>query len=174
MMYGQCKWSVIGAWVSDKRLPATEIVIRTTDDRETGQVDRTSLFLIETEIEGSVDNSPWHSPLTISVISAPRPQTRGVGARVECHSVTRGQRKCIQMWHHFTHTQLQLRPWCNWSSSQYLLGILGYDIVMRSASLSHTLIHWAAPFYSCHSAALQPTFPRPCQPGLLPTAADPA
>ena len=58
MMYGQCKWSVIGAWVSDKHLPATKIVIRTTDDRETGQVDRTSLFLIETEIEGSVDNSP--------------------------------------------------------------------------------------------------------------------
>ena len=52
------KWSVIGAWVSDKHLPATEIVIRTTDDRETGHVDRTSLFLIETEIQGSDDNSP--------------------------------------------------------------------------------------------------------------------
>lgn len=51
---GQCKWSVIGGWASDKRLPATKRAIRATDDRETGQVDRTSLFLIETEIPGHV------------------------------------------------------------------------------------------------------------------------
>ena len=69
------------------------------------------------------------------------------------------------MWHHFnTDTQLQLTPWFNLSSSQYLLGILGYEIVMRSGSLSHTLIHWDAPLYSRHSSALQPTFPRPCHP----------
>ena len=51
-MWSLCKWSVIGGWVSDKRLPATKRVM-------TGlwwqgnwtQVDRTSLFLIESEIQ---------------------------------------------------------------------------------------------------------------------------
>ena len=60
---GQCKWSVIGSWVSDKRLPATKMVI--TGPWWQGnwtQVDRTSLFLIETEIQRlCLITAPWQS-----------------------------------------------------------------------------------------------------------------
>ena len=95
-MWSLCKWSVIGGWVSDKRLPATKRVITGPWwQGNSTQVDRTSLFLIESQIQRlclitTLDNQ---SPTTIRVISAPHPQ-EVVGVRLwECHSVTRGQRK---------------------------------------------------------------------------------
>ena len=51
-MWSLCKWSVIGGWVSDKRLPATKRVITGPWwQGNSTQVDRTSLFLIESQIQ---------------------------------------------------------------------------------------------------------------------------